>query len=307
MGKPAPYTSDVERILVTGAATRTGTELVRRLDRNANAEIIGVDEIAARIPTEFHQTRLDTLEFANRVVELAPTIVVHLQTSHRNVETIPIAAQTLLGALARLSTLGRLIVRSDLAAHGTGPRLPSVLATDTRSTGDSAPYERALRDAEASVTSFSDERPETTVTVLRFAPILGATIDNEISRFLSLRVVPTILGYDPSLQFLHENDAAGLLEHAIAHPIPGTFDVAADGQMYLSRVLRLGRRIPQPLPERQFRRAVRLLEPRNAGLPEHLIRLLRHGRVVNPSWDALGFPPEKNCRDTVLAGYGRGT
>jgi len=300
------YTQHVERILVTGAATWTGAELVRRLGRHADTEIIGVDDIKTRFPADLHRTSLDTIEFANRVVDLAPTTVVHLQTIHRVESTIPIATQTLLGALGRLSTVRRLIVRSDLAVHGTSPRLPSVLATETRSNGDSTPYERALRDMEASVGSFAEERPDSTVTVLRFAPIFGKAIDNALSRFLSRRVVPTILGYDPRLQFLHEDDAVRVLEHALVHPIPGTFDVAADGQIYLSRALRLGRRIPQPLPERCFRKVVRTFELRESGLPEHLIRLLRHGRVVDPSprMEILGFQPDRNCRETVFAGYG---
>jgi len=302
-----PYTRHVERILVTGAATWTGAGLVRRLNRHADAKIVGVDDIETSTPAGFHRTRLDSLDFANRVVDLAPTTVLHLQTVHRAERSIPIAAQTLLGALGRLPTVRRLIVRSDLAVHGAGPRLPSVIATETRSTGDPTPYERALRDMEASVGSFAQERPDITVTVLRFAPIFGGTLDNTLSRFLSRRIVPTILGYDPRLQFLHEDDAIRLLEHTLAHPIPGTFDVAADGQIYLSRTLRLGKRIPQPLPERQFRRVVRTLELRDSGLPEHLIRLFRHGRVVDPSprMEVLGFRPDRNCRETVLASYGR--
>ncbi len=302
-----PYTPHVERILVTGAATWTGAGLVRRLSRHADTTIIGIDDIKTHIPAVFHQTRLDTLEFANRVVDLAPTTVIHLQTVHRATSTIPIATQTLLGALSRLSTVRRLIIRSDLAAHGTSPRLPSVLATETRSTGDSAPYESALRDMEASAGSFTEERPDITVTILRFAPIFGEAIDNALSRFLTRRVVPTILGYDPRLQFLHEDDAVRVLEHALAHPIPGTFDVAADGQTYLSRTLRLGRRIPRPLPERCFRRIVRTSELPASGLPEHLVRLFRHGRVVDPRarTEILGFRPDRNCRETVLAGYGR--
>ena len=300
---PRPYTHRVERILVTGAATWTGTGLIRRLAGEADTEVIGVDDLEARIPTEFHQMRLDTLDFANRVVNLAPTTVMHLQTEYRSEDTIPMSVQALLGALSRLSSLRRIIVLSDLAVHGTGPRLPSVLTTDTTAAGDTTRYERALREMEASIASFASDRKNVVVTVLRCAPLLGRTTDGVLPQFLTTRVVPTILGYDPRLQFLHEDDAVGVLEHAFHHPTPGTFDVAADGQIYLSRVLRLGRRIPQPLPERQFRRVLRAMP--GPGLPEHLIRLIRHGRVVDPTWDVLGYQPGKTCRETVLSGYGR--
>jgi UDP-glucose 4-epimerase len=45
------------------------------------------------------------------------------------------------------------------------------------------------------------------VTVLRLAPILGPTVNNYLTRYLGRRVVPTLMGFDPLMQFLHEVDA----------------------------------------------------------------------------------------------------
>ncbi len=297
------YTQRMERVLVTGAAGWTGADLIRRLAHRSDLEIIGVDDLEAHVPAEFHQSKLDTLEFANRVLDLAPTGVVHLHTGHRAQASMPMETQTLLGALSRISALRRVVVLSDLAIHGTGPRLPSVLSTQTAATGEQTRYARLLRDMETAFASFATERSDVGVTVVRCPPLFGEKSNGPMRRYLTSRVVPTILGYDPRLQFLHEDDAVALLEHTVFSGQSGTYEVAAPGQIYLSRVLRLGRRIPQPLPERQFRTALRAM--RGSDLPEDLIRLLRHGRVIEPQWDLLGFEPRRSCRETIISGYGR--
>jgi hypothetical protein len=77
--------------------------------------------------------------------------------------------------------------------------------------------------------------------------------------------------------------------------------------MYLSRVLRLGRRIPQPLPGRLFDGALSGLSRININVPDHLRGLLKHGRVVDTTEmrTTLKFEPKYTCRQTVLSAYGR--
>jgi UDP-glucose 4-epimerase len=120
-------------------------------------------------------------------------------------------------------------------------------------------------------------------------------------------MVPTRLGFDPRLQFIHEDDAVAALSHAVFHPVSGTFNIASRGQMYLSRVLRLGGRIQQPLPKRGFEAALRALARLDLYVPDHISGLLRHGRVLDTTamGSRLGFEPSKSCRQSVLAAYGR--
>ena len=144
-------------------------------------------------------------------------------------------------------------------------------------------------------------------TILRLAPIFGPTIGNPISAYLTLPGVPTLLGFDPRLQLVSESDALRVFLHAIDHPVPGTVNVAGRGQLYLSRILRLGRRVPQPLPKRAFHAALRGLAGSGVVLPQHTIALLKHGRVMETSSmeSTLGFIPRLTCRQTTMVGYGR--
>ena len=60
---------------------------------------------------------------------------------------------------------------------------------------------------------------------------------------------PAILGFDPRFQFIHEDDIAGCLEHAVRHDLEGVYNGAADGVLVLSEVAGLlGKRLAPVLP-----------------------------------------------------------
>ena len=65
------------------------------------------------------------------------------------------------------------------------------------------------------------------VTTLRLANLMGAGVDSQITRFLSLPVVPRVMGFDARLQFLHPTDAVGALLAVTRDDHPGTYNVGA--------------------------------------------------------------------------------
>ena len=170
--------------------------------------------------------------------------------------------------------------------------MPSIISADAASPLPSTKMERVLRRMESDVHAFIEERPVVSVTILRLAPILGD--GGSMSRYLGRPAVPSILGFDPRLQLLHIDDAASAFKHAVTDRLEGTFDVAAQGQLYLSRIVRLGGRRLRPLPEPLFRR----LAP-DLGLSEHLVDLLKYGRVVESTFEVA-----HSCRDTLIDFYG---
>jgi UDP-glucose 4-epimerase len=306
----------MRRILVTGASTWTGGRLIQRLERRAHVEIHAVDHIRPRITftSPFHHLELDRLEFAHFVLEIEPEIVVHLQTVDRSAELgrsraheeAVVGAQALAGAIARAAPIRRVIVKSDAAIYGSSPRNPSVFEETSRPHGRRSRFPRDLSEMERFFETIGERYDHVETTVLRFTSIFGPNVGNPISRFLRLRIVPTLAGFDPRMQFIYEDDAVRALEHAVMTPVAGTFNVAAPGQLYLSRVLRLGRRLPQPLPKRGFETALRMLRRLELSVPPHIEGLLKHGMVVNADRmeNELGFSPRLNARQSVLAAYG---
>ena len=78
------------------------------------------------------------------------------------------------------------------------------------------PIERDIVEAEAAITDFSEKQPDTCVTILRCPNVLGPDVETPLRRLASLPFVPGILGFDPRLQFVHEDDVADALLHATA-------------------------------------------------------------------------------------------
>ncbi|MEZ5175336.1 MAG: NAD-dependent epimerase/dehydratase family protein [Acidimicrobiia bacterium] len=307
----------MHKVFVTGAASWTGGQLVLRLEQRRDVEVIAVDDTQPRIRfrSRFERLSLERLAVARLILEVEPSFVVHLQSVHRTAEEGRttegeeriVGALALFGAIERLKSVRSVVVKSDTAYYGASPRNPSVLAETTRPKGTPSRYQRDLTEMERFVTEMADRHDHIRYTILRFAPLFGPSIANPFSRYLTLPIVPTLLGFDPRIQVTHEHDAVAAIEHAIDRDTEGTFNVASDGQLYLSRVLRLGRRIPQPLPGRLFDSALGALARADIVVPSHVKAVLKHGRVVDTRRmrSPFGFEPSYTCRQTVLDAYGR--
>ena len=68
---------------------------------------------------------------------------------------------------------------------------------------------------------------------------MGAGVDSQMTRYLSLPVVPRVMGFDARLQFLHPTDAVGALLAVTREDHAGTYNVGAPDIVSLSQALRL--------------------------------------------------------------------
>ena len=112
---------------------------------------------------------------------------------------------------------------------------------------------------------------------------------------------PAVLGHDPRLQFIHEDDLVRAMHHAVMTDQGGTFNVAGAGTITLSQAARLAKRPLLRLPAQFFSPASGTL--RRLGvvdLSREQLSLLKYGRLVDTSRarDLLGFTAEFSTRDT---------
>jgi UDP-glucose 4-epimerase len=305
----------MRRILITGASTWTGGRLIAHLERRQGIEVFGVDEIPPRIPfsSPFAQLNMDRAELATHVLDVEPDTVVHLLTVDRAAELgrgtaheqAVIGVQALFGAIGRSRSVRNVIVKSDAAIYPSSPRSPSVFSEATRGRSTTR-YGRELDDLESLIKQLVPLHDHIHYTVLRLAPIFGATVDNPLSRYLRLPIIPTLLGFDPRLHILHEDDAVGAFATAVETGASGTFNVASGPPIYLSRIARLGKRRTQPLPKRGFEAALRGLARIGQPVPSQVMEMIHHGVVLDTQkmTDTLGFIPQVLGREAVLAAYG---
>ncbi|MFE4056095.1 NAD-dependent epimerase/dehydratase family protein [Streptomyces sp. NPDC059096] len=314
-------------VLVTGAARQLGGRFVRRVQREPGVDrVIAVD---AETPghglgdAEFVRADIRRPAIARVLAEHAVDTVVHLDVTGTPLgaggraavkETNVIGTMQLLGACQKSPSVQRLVVKSSTSVYGSAPRDPAVfLETTPPKSLPSGGFAKDAVEVEGYVRGFARRRPDVAVCVLRFANILGPSADSPLAEYLSLPVLPTVFGYDPRLQFVHEDDALAVL--LIASEAPrrgtlnsGTFNVAGDGVLTLSQCSRrLGRpTVPVPLPAVTWvGTALRTVGVTDFS-PEQ-IRLLTHGRVVSTVQmrETLGFVPSYTTAE-AFADFARG-
>ena len=82
-------------------------------------------------------------------------------------------------------------------------------------------------------TSFPIHEPDVQVCVLRPVNVLGYSAHSMIARYLAMRRVPTVMGFDPMMQFIHEDDLADAMVRALEVGARGAFNVEGPGAVPL--------------------------------------------------------------------------
>jgi UDP-glucose 4-epimerase len=152
------------------------------------------------------------------------------------------------------------------------------------------------------VNEYAERHPETAVTVLRFANVLGPDVTTSHIHLFRLPKIPMILGFDPRYQFVHEDDVVHALEHAAFYAEPGIYNVAADGVLALSETIGLlGKRYLPILPPWGTGLLASPLRRLGFRIPDEMVNQLRFGRGLdNRRLKATGFTYGYTTREAVL-------
>ena len=113
--------------------------------------------------------------------------------------------------------------------------------------------------------------PTLTTTVLRLCYTLGPSRHGTLAGFLRGEIVPTLLGFDPLFQFMHEDDVVSALVLALETRVRGVFNVSGPQPVPLSVIIKKTGRRSLPLPEFVFGFALG-----RAGLPKLPAGALAH-------------------------------
>jgi UDP-glucose 4-epimerase len=161
---------------------------------------------------------------------------------------------------------------------------------------------RDLIELDMYAQSFMWKHPQLETVILRPVNIVGPTVRNAPSNFLRLESPLTVLGFDPMVQLIHEEDVCRALALALRPGLRGVFNVTGPGEVPLSAVLReLGRR-PIPVPHVLIRPLVRrAFEAHLSGFPPEEVDHIQYLCVVDGSLFAreAGWTPSRSMRETV--------
>jgi UDP-glucose 4-epimerase len=214
-----------------------------------------------------------------------------------------IGTMQLLAACQKAPGVERLVVQSSTAVYGTSSRDPAMFTEDMAAKRmPKVGFAKDVLEVEGYVRGFSRRRPDVAVTLLRAADTLGPRVDSPLAQYFRLPVIPTLLGFDARLQFLHETDLLEVLRHATVAGPHGTFNVAGEGVLMLSQAVRRLGRPTVPMPGVALRSAGAAL--RQVGMPASLAPdvtgFLTFGRGVDTSRmrQVLRFEPDYTTEAT---------
>ena len=219
-------------VLVTGVSSPLAARVAQTLSKEPGVHrVIGADSApppSGNTGIDYQHVDLHDGSLDRIVADSGAELVLHLgldTAKGPNREDNLLGTMRVLGAAQRSSTVQRLVVRSSA----------------TLDADDAAEVERHTRGLQR-------RRPDLSVAVLRFANLIGPSVDTPLTRYMCSRVVPTVMGRDPRVQFLHEDDGVEALVRTALSDETGFFDVAGADAVPLSHCLRRigGQRLPVP-------------------------------------------------------------
>ncbi|MFO1462490.1 MAG: NAD-dependent epimerase/dehydratase family protein [bacterium] len=197
----------------------------------------------------------------------------------------------------------KLILASTADVYGAFPDNPAYITEKQAPRGGlRSKFFADKVDAEKQFLKYAQKYPESVVTILRSATILGPTIQSYKTRYLSRLLVPTVLGFDPLVQFLHESDLLRAFQMVTLKDCPGIFNLAGPGVMPLSKAIKLMGKIPLPLSLIGLKSLVQLLWFLDISpAPATHLEFLKYSCVIaTDRAEAAGWKPQYSCKETLL-------
>lgn len=305
-----PPGENVERpILITGICGRLGRRLARRLHREL--PVIGIDrrEFEGR-PKDVQHFRFDIRRKKTQDIfrQHKLAAVVHLgvmhdprasQAEHHSWNVA--GFQRLLEFVAQYD-VPKLVVLSSANVYGPRPDNPQFLPEDAPLLGGAAFSEiRDLIEVDMLAQSFFWKRPETETVILRPVHILGG-VRNAPSNYLRLPVIPTLMGFDPMVQVVHQDDVVSAIFGALRPGVRGIFNLSGPPPLPLSRLIGFTGRPRLSVPHFVATGVIqRLWRYRATSFPAPELDHIRYVCMVDDrrAREVIGYRPAHDIAETV--------
>lgn len=305
-------------VAVTGSASFLGSHLVGLLEDSPRiGRVISLDRSApasAGPKTRHFDIDLTRHDVEERIAEILGAervdTVVHLAfhdtATHRANESHYLESVGTMHVVnaCRRTQVHKFVLWSQTFLYGASPKNPCFLEEHKPLFAPtSEAFFRDKMQAEKDALDLGRPGRGRIVTILRTAPIVGPSIDNFVTRYFQQQWVPTILGFDPLWQFLHESDAVAAFKRAVDVDVPGIFNVAGEGVLPLNKAIRLvGRKhLPLTRPLARLTVGARWVA-RRSPLPPAFLEYVQYACVgdTERARRLLGFVPLFSSREALL-------
>ena len=260
----------MEKVLITGISGGQGRLLARRLKKNF--EVCGVDRVAWEghpRGIRVHVVDLRKKKFQDVIRIESPSAVIHMgfiqnfRFDQRERHDVNVRGTKQLLDHCIQTGVQRLIVLSSGYVYGALPENPYYLDEDSPlSASRSYPEIRDLVEVDTLASAFLWRYSHIRTCVLRPVNVLGYYVQSMIGQYLRQRRVPTVMGFDPMMQFIHEEDLGEAIALALEQGLQGVFNVTGPGEVPLHTAIREAGgdawSVPEPLLRSLYRRLFKI-------------------------------------------------
>lgn len=246
-----------QKVLITGIAGGQGQLIARRLARTY--ALTGVD----RSPWDDHPPEISVhvLDLRKRKMEdifrterpdavVHHALIRHFRVDPRVRHEVNVLGTKLLLEYCVAHGVKRVVVLSSSYVYGALPDNPYYVDEEyPLNVSRTYPEIRDLAEVDTLCSTFLWRHPEIATTILRPVSILGPHVSSSMAQYLRQRYVPTIMGFDPMMQFIHEEDVAEAIAGALDAGLSGIFNVVGPGAVPLKVAIRETGGTAVPLPE----------------------------------------------------------
>lgn len=246
-------------IAITGVSGYLGSVLLSRLVELPEVEtIVGVDIKSPRfIPSKLKFFCQDIFAPLGQIfIENKVDTAIHLAFVLRPTRDQAGAKQVDVGGVltfldaCRQAEVKHVLYLSSHTVYGAHPDNPPALTEESplrplrgfQYSADKAEADRILRD-------FASTNRDICITILRTCPVIGPDAANSVATVMfKPSIMIGVAGYDPPMQFVHEDDVARLVITCLKERKAGVFNVAGDGYLHYSEVARIAGKRMVKLP-----------------------------------------------------------
>jgi UDP-glucose 4-epimerase len=299
-------------VLVTGVSRDLAARVARALAAEDDQRVIGVDVVPPRHDlgrASFVRADIRNPVIAKVISTNQVDTVVHMaivatpasaggRSSMKEINVI--GTMQLLAACQKAESFRKLVVQSSVSVYGASPRDPAKFTEDMSPRAQPRTgFGKDSVEIESYVRGLARRRPDVAVSTLRLAALMGAGVDSQVTRYLSLPVVPKVMGFDARLQFLHPSDALEALLLVTRRDLAGTYNVAASDIVTLTQAIAMmGRPSVGVLQAAAPVLATLVRQARLIDFSPDQIDALTYGRAMDTTrfTEAAGFVPRFSSR-----------
>lgn len=307
-------------VAITGALSFIGSNLVQRLQNTEGYRVVAIDirkPIFLNENSRFYRVDLTDPSSDLTIYEILENenvnTFIHLAFSRtpgpRVLKSSTMVHELeVVGTWHVLNACGRkkvkhFILGSTTEVYGADPMNPNLL-TEEHPIKANPLYSHMKNKVEVEqlVQNFAKRFKEIKVTILRPCTILGPNVQNFMTWYLRGMVIMTVLGYDPMIQFVHEEDVIDGFRLVLEKGASGICNIVGRDALPLSYIIRLAGKVN--LPVAYFMMYSTTLAMWLAGIspvpPEHL-DFIRYTYVANgqKAQSVLGFYPRYSTKEAL--------